>query len=173
MTAQRVLIAYGTKNGATAGIAEWIAEELREQGFDTDVRSAASVRDIAAYDAVVLGGGLYAGRWQRDAAGFARRHREALTRRPVWLFSSGPLDASAGERDIPPVRGVARVADRLDARDHVTFGGSLTEGAQGFIAGQILKQGKGGDFRDREQIRAWAHGIATRLSGSAQPADHG
>jgi len=169
MTTERVLIAYGTKNGATAEIAEWIAEELREQGLDTDVRSAAEVRDIAPYDAVVLGAGLYAGRWQRDAAGFARRHRQALTRRPVWLFSSGPLDASATERDIPAARGVARIVDRLDARDHVTFGGRLTEGAQGFIARQILKQGKGGDFRDREQIRAWAQRIAAELTGAVQP----
>jgi menaquinone-dependent protoporphyrinogen oxidase len=173
MTAQRVLIAHGTKNGSTAEIAEWIAEELREQGFDTDVRSAASVRDVTAYDAVVLGGALYAGRWQRDAAGFARRHREALAHRPVWLFSSGPLDASAKERDIPPTRGVARVADRLDARGHVTFGGRLTEGAGGFMARQIVKQGKGGDFRDRRQIRGWAHGVASELTHAAQPADHG
>lgn len=173
MTAQRVLIAYGTKNGSTAEIAGWIAGELRQRGLDTDVRSAASVRDIAGYDAVVLGAGLYAGRWQRDAAGLVRRHREALTHRPVWLFGSGPLDASATERDLPPARGVARVADRLDARDHVTFGGRLTEGAQGFVARQILKQGKGGDFRDREQIRTWAHGIASGLIPAARPADRG
>ncbi|WP_127361104.1 flavodoxin domain-containing protein [Actinacidiphila soli] len=168
MTAQRVLIAYGTKNGSTAEIAEWIAEELREQGIDTDVRSAAAVRDIAPYDAVVLGAGLYAGGWQCDAARFARQHRQALTQRPVWLFSSGPLDASATEREIPPARGVARIIARLDARDHVTFGGRLTEGAEGFIARQILQQGKGGDFRDREQVRTWAHDIAAELTPAAE-----
>ncbi|MDX6312618.1 MAG: menaquinone-dependent protoporphyrinogen oxidase [Streptomyces sp.] len=173
MTVQRVLIAYGTKNGSTAEIAEWIAEELREQGVEADVRSAANARDLTPYDAVVLGAGLYAGRWQRDAAGFARRHRQALTHLPVWLFSSGPLDASAMERDIPAARGVARTVTRLDARDHVTFGGRLGEGAQGFIARQILKQGKGGDFRDREQIRTWARGIATELTRAAEPAHRG
>ncbi|WP_240677233.1 flavodoxin domain-containing protein [Actinacidiphila soli] len=156
MTAQRVLIAYGTKNGSTTEIADWIAEELRQEGVDTDVRSAAAIRDITSYDAVVLGAGVYACRWQRDAAGFARRHRKALARRPVWLFSSGPLDASATERDIPAARGAARIVARLDARDHVTFGSRLSGGARGFIARQILQQGKGGDFRDREQIRAWA-----------------
>jgi menaquinone-dependent protoporphyrinogen oxidase len=55
----------------------------------------------------------------------------------------------------------------------MTFGGRLAEGAQGFIARQILKQGKGGDFRDREQIRTWARGIATELTRAAEPAHRG
>ncbi|MCX4904032.1 flavodoxin domain-containing protein [Streptomyces sp. NBC_00878] len=165
-TTPRVLIAYGTKNGSTAEIAEWIAQALRERHVDADVRPAAEVKDLTPYDAVLIGGGLYAGRWQRDATRFARRHREDLGRLPVWLFSSGPLDPSASERDIPPAPGVARLVNRLDARGHATFGGRLTEGAQGFIARQLIKQGKGGDFRDRAQTGAWAHGIAAELTGS-------
>jgi menaquinone-dependent protoporphyrinogen oxidase len=81
----------------------------------------------------------------------------------VWLFSSGPLDPSASERDIPPVPGVRRTADRLDARAHVTFGGCLREGAQGRIAGMILRDGKGGDHRDFPRIEQWAAGIAQEL----------
>lgn len=82
----------------------------------------------------------------------------------MWLFSSGPLDASASERDIPPVRGVRRAVIRLDAREHVTFGGCLEEGARGRVAGMILRSGKGGDFRDFGVIQAWAHGIADELT---------
>ncbi|MBB5815647.1 hypothetical protein RFN52_36505 [Streptomyces collinus] len=44
----------------------------------------------------------------------------------VWLFSSGPLDPSASERDIPPAPGVQRVMNRIGPRGHVTFGGRLT-----------------------------------------------
>ena len=165
MTTPRVLIAYGSKNGSTAEIAEWIGEALRERHVATDILPAAEVRDVTAYDAVLIGGGLYAGRWQRDAARLARRERKALLRRPVWLFSSGPLDSSAAEREIPPAKGVARIATRIDARDHATFGGRLVEGAQGFIARQILKSGKGGDYRDRGQITNWAHAVAADLTG--------
>jgi menaquinone-dependent protoporphyrinogen oxidase len=52
--------------------------------------------------------------------------------------------------------GVARIATRLDAREHVTFDGRLQEGAKGLIARQILKSGRGGDYRDPHRIRAWA-----------------
>lgn len=158
-----VLVAYGTKNGSTAEIADVIADTLRGAGLRCEARPAGDVDDAAAYDAVVLGGAVYAGRWHRAAARFARRHRKALADRPVWLFSSGPLDPSAGERDIPPVRGAARAATRIDAREHITFGGCLTEGARGFVARMILKQGRGGDFRDMDRIRAWASGIAKEI----------
>ncbi|MFD1657459.1 Acg family FMN-binding oxidoreductase [Streptomyces caeni] len=44
-----------------------------------------------------------------DAALTVRRLRGgALAGRPLWLFSSGPLDTSASERDIPPVPAVRR-----------------------------------------------------------------
>ncbi|MGA5448178.1 flavodoxin domain-containing protein [Streptomyces umbrinus] len=159
----KVLVAYGTTNGSTARIAETVADVLRKEGLTVEALPARSVDSVEAYDAVVVGGGLYAGRWHRDARRFVRRHRRALTGRPMWFFSSGPLDATASERDIPPVPGVRRAMARLDAKGHITFGGCLEEGAKGRIARMIVSSGKGGDFRDFEQIEAWATGIAAQL----------
>ncbi|GAA3534690.1 MULTISPECIES: flavodoxin domain-containing protein [Streptomyces] len=159
----KVLVAYGTTNGSTARIAEAVADVLRKDGLAVDALPARSVPSVAPYDAVVIGGGLYAGRWHKDARRFVRRHGRALTGRPLWLFSSGPLDATASERDIPPVPGVKKAMARLDARDHVTFGGCLEEGAKGWVAGMILRSGKGGDFRDFTAIEAWAERVAAEL----------
>jgi menaquinone-dependent protoporphyrinogen oxidase len=158
-----VLITYGTKNGSTGQIAEAVAEVLRTKGLTTRTAPAAAVSDLTPYDAVVAGGALYAGRWHQDARRFLRRHRGALAERPLWLFSSGPLDASAAHKDIPPVPGVRRALSRLDARGHITFGGCLREGAQGRMARMILRSGKGGDFRDFAAIEAWAAGVADEL----------
>lgn len=163
----RVLVAYATKNGSTGEIATWIGASLRTTGLDVRVRPASDVVDVDPYGAVVLGGALYMGRWHRDAVRFAHRHSTALAARPLWLFSSGPLDSSANERDIPPAPGVARIASRLDAREHVTFGGRLVEGAQGPVARWILSSGRGGDFRDPVRIRAWAGRIAEELAAAA------
>ncbi|WP_268221444.1 flavodoxin domain-containing protein [Streptomyces sp. EMB24] len=161
--AKKVLVAYGTTNGSTAEIAEAVAGVLREEGLTAEARAARSVASAASYDAVVVGGGLYAGRWHRDARRFVRRHGKELAGRPLWLFSSGPLDASATERDIPPVPWVQKAVVRLDARGHVTFGGCLREGAKGWVARMILRDGKGGDFRDFGRIEAWAAGIGREL----------
>ncbi|MFF3201056.1 flavodoxin domain-containing protein [Streptomyces sp. NPDC002962] len=159
-----VLVTYGTTNGSTAEIAEAVADVLRKDGLTVEALPARSVTNAARYDAVVVGGGLYAGRWHKDARRFVRRNRVLLAERPVWFFSSGPLDASASERDIPPVRGVQRAVNRLGVRDHVTFGGRLEEGAKGRVAGMILRSGKGGDFRDFGAIEAWAKGVADALT---------
>ncbi|MEU1177799.1 flavodoxin domain-containing protein [Streptomyces sp. NPDC005820] len=164
--ADKVLVTYGTTNGSTAEIAEAVAAVLREDGLSAEARPARDVASVAPYDAVVVGGGLYAGRWHKDARRFVRRHRRTLAARPVWLFSSGPLDPSASERDIPPVRGVRRAMTGLDAREHITFGGRLEEGARGWVAGMILRSGKGGDFRDFAAIETWAAGIAHELNRS-------
>ncbi|MGW7680153.1 flavodoxin domain-containing protein [Kribbella sp. NPDC054772] len=167
MSTSSVLVAYGTKNGSTAGIADMIVTALQADGLTAEALPAADVSSIEGYDAVVLGGALYAGRWNRDARTFARRHADALRNRPVWLFSSGPLDDSADRREIRPVSQVAKLSDRLGAVEHVTFGGRLTEDAAGFMAKAMVRAGKGGDFRNPERIAAWSHTIATHLRTAA------
>ncbi|GHC89739.1 flavodoxin domain-containing protein [Streptomyces flavofungini] len=162
--ARTVLVAYGSTYGSTAELARTVGAVLGEAGLTAEVRAAGEVKDLSLYDAVVLGGALYAGRWQRDARRFARRHRRGLSRRPLWLFSSGPLDSSASRRDLPPPPSVQRAARRLGAQGHVTFGGCLDERARGRVARMIVRSGKGGDFRDFEAVSAWAGGIARELS---------
>lgn len=175
MSGRKILVAYGSRNGGTAGIAGMIGQVLRDNGYEVDVYDAASVRDVGDYSAVVVGGALYTSRWHRDATRFVRRHRRDLAARPVWLFSSGPLDHSADEREIPPVPTAGRAARLVGARQHQTFGGRLDEQAKGWIARRMVAGGKGGDFRDQERIHEWAEGIAASLSeaGAASPAEPG
>lgn len=96
------------------------------------------MRILDGYDAVFIGGALYAGRWHRDARRFVKRHPGALRERPVWLFSSGPLDGSAIEA-IPPVPQVQELPTRIGARGHVTLGGRLPADAKGFPASAMAK----------------------------------
>ncbi|MEV0321370.1 flavodoxin domain-containing protein [Streptomyces sp. NPDC050658] len=159
----KVLVAYATKNGSTAEIARTITEVLRKEGLEPGMRQISAAGNVQSYDAVVLGSPIYGGRWHRDARRFVGHHAQSLAKRPVWLFSSGPLDPSASERDIPPVPFVRRILIRINAKEHITFGGCLREGARGRVARMIIKSGKGGDFRDFEQITAWAQGIGARL----------
>ena len=99
-----VLVTYATKNGGTAGLAEMIGEALRGEGIDVDVEPVSVINRVDGYEAVVLGAAVYNARWHPDARRFARRHAGALRDRPVWLFSSGPLDHSAEERWTAPRR---------------------------------------------------------------------
>lgn len=169
MSALRVLVTYSSKNRSTAEIASWIGEALRDQGLLADVAATEEVQDVTRYDAVVLGSAVYIGRWRRGASRFAHHHRHRLDRVPVWLFSSGPLDTSATEGELPAPPQVARLAKRLGAEEHRTFGGRLTDGASGMLAGQMLKEEMGGDFRNQQQVRAWGADIAARLRSEKEP----
>lgn len=158
----RILVSYATKMEGTAGIAEMLGKTFSDEGFDVDVRAAREVVGIAGYDAVVLGGALYMFRWHRDAKRFVRRHRKDLATKPVWLFSSGPLDDSATTQEIPPVKGVARTMARIGARGHKTFGGRMLADAKGFPASTMARD-HAGDWRDPAHIARWAHEIAAAL----------
>jgi menaquinone-dependent protoporphyrinogen oxidase len=94
-----VLVAYATKHGATAEIAERIAATMRGAGCEARALPADDVGDLEGCRAVVLGSALYMGRLRGSARHFARRHRRALARLPVWLFTSGPVDVGTTHRE--------------------------------------------------------------------------
>jgi menaquinone-dependent protoporphyrinogen oxidase len=164
-----VLVAYASKHGSTHEIADVIGDTIHEALGEADatveVSAAHLVRDISGYDAIVLGSALYAAHWQREANRFVARHREELARRPVWLFSSGPLDRSADAGVLPATPAVAHVIAAIDARDHRTFGGRLLPDTPG-LDPQILATHPTGDFRDWVAIRAWAVRIADELKAT-------
>ncbi|MEY9941842.1 flavodoxin domain-containing protein [Streptacidiphilus sp. MAP5-3] len=164
---RRVLVAYASRNGATAEIAEWLAARLRdgEKDFDVTVAEVSDALDPTGYDAVVLGSALYEGRWLPSASRFARRHRHDLAHAPVWTFSSGPLDDSASRGDMVTTHSADCASRGLRARDHVTFGGRLSPDSRGWLAHAMVDGGHGGDFRDRARIDAYAAQIAAELTG--------
>lgn len=170
----RVLVAYGTKYGATAGIAEKIGQVLRAAGLTVDVKPAGQAGDPAAYDAVVLGSAVYIGRWRKEAARYLKTHEAALAQRPVWLFNSGPLGQGnaaeqAGELGFP--KSLRPIADRIAVRDVAVFFGAVDLDRLNPLERWMLKNVKSpsGDFRDWDAIAAWAAGIAAALK-EGQPA---
>jgi menaquinone-dependent protoporphyrinogen oxidase len=160
-----ILVTYGSKMGGTEGLAEMIGHALEDAGIDVVVSPASDVASLAGYDAVIVGGGLYAGRWHKQARRFVKRHQKTLRTMPVWLFSSGPLDDSALTEDIPPVRQVASAGDLVGARGHATFGGRLSPDAAWFPASSMAKT-MAGDWRDRTQVRDWSNQIAEELGAT-------
>jgi menaquinone-dependent protoporphyrinogen oxidase len=168
----RILVAYGSTRGGTEGLAHMVADGLRENGLDAEAVPARQVRQLDGYDAIVVGGALYAFRWHRDARRFVRRHLAGLRERPVWLFSSGPLDDSAARGAILPVPGVRKLMGRCGARGHATFGGRLRADARGFPASAMAKKNSG-DWRDPVQVKEWARTIATALLDGGEAGESG
>ncbi len=157
-----LLLTFGSKRGGTEGIAHQLADALRGEGHTVELQEPGRVQGLRGYDAVIVGGALYAGRWQRDARRFVLRHDPALRRIPVWFFSSGPLDDSAERAAIAPTPQVQDLMDRVGAQGHATFGGRLAPDARGFPASAMARK-RAGDWRSSEHIRFWAREIAEAL----------
>ncbi len=168
----KVLVAYGTKYGATAEIAEKIGATLRQAGLQADVQRVNRVGDVAAYGAVVLGSAVYVGRWVKEAANFLKANAETLARRPVWLFSSGPT----GQGDPAQLMNGWRfpealqpIADRIGPRDVAVFHGAIDVKKLNFLERLLVRGIKvpTGDFRDWDAITAWAAAIAAKLQNAS------
>ncbi len=114
-----VIVIYKSRYGSTRGIAEFIAEKLREHGVKAEARSVDTALDIEEYDAVVIGSAVYMEHWMKEAAELVRRNRAVLAGRPVWLFSSGPLELEPGTSlDEPGRPGTGAQRDRRVSGDH-------------------------------------------------------
>lgn len=166
-----VLVAYGSKHGATAEIAERIGAALRDAGQEAEVIAASEVGALDGYDAVVLGSAVYMGRWRRDAAGLLRRLRRSLGGRPLWLFSSGPVgdDAPDPTDKWQNPRKVREAAEHLGARQTAVFGGRLPLEPGNFVERSMVRDTPEDkrDARDFEAIAAWGSAIAAELGGGA------
>lgn len=158
-----MLVTYGSVMGSTAEIADWIADELRLAGLEVVVCDAASSPSPAGFQAVVVGSAVYHGRWRPEVVRFLQRHREALRTRKVWLFQSGPCGGQ-GRRTRPTPR-IRWLAYRLGAFGPVVFGGNLDPArADDTFRRWVTSSSIAADYRDSDEIRSWAKGIAARLA---------
>lgn len=190
----RVLVVYGSRHGATRGIAERILEVLRTEGLGGDVADANDLRaDLPPADAYVIGSGVYMGSWLPEATSVIERNEAMLATRPLWLFSSGPLLGSTAKMSGDPIAdalgpaegpgsGGRKKIEELSAithpLDHRVFAGAFDPAdppraiAERLV--RMMPMSKGllppGDYRDWEAIEAWAREIAATLAATAVPA---
>jgi menaquinone-dependent protoporphyrinogen oxidase len=172
-----VLVAYATHHGATREIAERIGATLARSGLQVGVEQVDRTRDVAGYDAFVIGSALYCG-WLKEATEFVRRNKATLAGRPLWLFSSGPLGTAATDPQGRDARATAvpkeivELGNAVRARDHHVFFGAYDPAAKpvGFLERtfKLVPNGSNvlqtGDFRDWDEIKAWAAAIAGELA---------
>ena len=166
-----VLVGYATAAGSTRGVAERIAERLRDAGLHVTcapLEPALRPDDFAAW---VLGSAVHTMAWLPAATEFLTR--AAAAPRPCWAFSVGRLSPSGPVRRWMAGQEVRRVAQGfpagLDVRDHQLFAGVVSTQAVGW-AGRVFWRalgGRPGDQRDWAAIDRWATGVAAELSGSS------
>jgi menaquinone-dependent protoporphyrinogen oxidase len=162
-----ILVAYGTRHGATAEVAQVVGEVLAVGGADVAVHPLADVQTLEGYPAAVIGAPLYSAAWLPEATGFVKTHQAALARMRVACFvlairlrlpdeglRQAVLSAIATERVMMKPLSVGLFAGALDY-------------ARLSPIVRLQAQTKGlpeGDFRDWDAIRAWAAEVGPLLA---------
>ena len=168
----RILVAYATGTGSTAGVAEAIGKTLAEHGAQVDVRLMSEVTDLTPYSAVVAGSAIQGGQWLPEAMQFMRAHRAELARKPFAAFlvcmtlaMKSPKARAAVTGWLDPVRALVRpvseglFAGVLDIAKVPSFSDRLK-----FRASVLLGVWTEGDHRDWDAIRAWASELPGKLN---------
>ncbi len=84
MFSKKIIVVYKSKTGFTEKYAKWIAEALhcdivRFDGFN--------IEQMACYDIVILGGGIYAGRI--NGANLIKNNASSFSEKKVIVFAAG------------------------------------------------------------------------------------
>jgi menaquinone-dependent protoporphyrinogen oxidase len=163
---RQVLVAYATRHGSTEEVARAIAGRLRTHDLEVDVAPAAEVEDLDGYDAVVLGGALYMGRWHGDARRFVRRHGGVLSAIVSAVFALGPLTAEP--KDLAGARrqldAALRKGPEIGWVAIAVFGGKVDPAKLRFPFNHMPAS----DARDWEAIDAWADSLAQSLAAARE-----
>ena len=165
---KKIIVAYATKYGATAGIADKIGEVLNSAGYTAEVLSVEKVTDLDSCQAIILGSSVYIGQWRKKAVKFLKRNSAVLSEKPIWLFSCGLTGKDDPEelkqnKNFP--KKLQYLADQINPKDITAFLGMIILDRLNPLEKMMFKNAGGsiGDFRDWTLITSWAEGIAKTL----------
>ncbi len=173
-----VLVAFGTKYGSTVKVADAIASEMRNAGHEVDLVDLRErvPSDIGRYDMVVVGSPVFIGKWTKPAQEFLHRNGKALTEKRVAMFVCCSdvlfeekveaarkmyLDDVAASCGLEPVA-MGMFGGEVDFNKYSMFTRFLLSkvGAKEEMENKGVETSKPYDFRDWEQVRGWARGLA-------------
>lgn len=154
----RVLVAHAGPRPAIGGVPRLIGQRLRTHHLDVDVVPARAVRDVDAYDAVLLGGAVARRRWHRHVRRFVRRHGVALAGRPVWVFSC--VEPPRRGRGPVRLRGVRRPLARIGARSHEL----LAPGPVAAVTALVVRPVPGPDGTGHPDAGDWADRVGRTIA---------
>ncbi len=164
-TAGKVLVAYASRAGSTAEVAEAIGQILNSKGIAADVLPAASVGAVSAYRAAIVGSAIRMGKWLPEAVKLVEKNSTAFAAMPTALFSV----CMTMQKDTPENRRTVEdymkpILQKVRPVSTGLFGGKMDYGRLGFLDRLIVSKMKKvpeGDYRDWKAIRAWAGDVRT------------
>jgi menaquinone-dependent protoporphyrinogen oxidase len=145
-----ILIAFDTKHGSTAEVADAIASRLRERGAEVEIGPARGASDLTDFRGIIVGAPIYSGRWMKGAHRLLRKLAKVPPDRrpPVAIFALGPRKDEGPEDWVRPRQQFERALDK-----HRTIS-PISTALFGGVDPPRKKDHR--DVRDWGAIAAWA-----------------
>jgi menaquinone-dependent protoporphyrinogen oxidase len=137
----RVLIPYGTTEGLTTRISEYVADVVRGHGHDADavdIKGSGAPRPDG-YDAVIVGASIHMGKHEGYVRDYVRENRDALARIPSAFFSVSLAAHDNPEEAEGYIEEFVRDTGWHPAKICL-FGGALLYTQYGFIKRHLMKK---------------------------------
>ena len=162
----KTLIVYASKHGTTETCAKMLAESLADGAELRDLAKGGMI-DLTPYDAVVVGGSIYAGVLRKDAKHFCNLHKAELLERRFGCFLCQASPASSS-KDYFENNFDADLLAHAAAK--ASFGGQLNVEKLGFwerkIMGAVAWRTKMVPPKiDEERIRSFALAMEVPVPG--------
>jgi menaquinone-dependent protoporphyrinogen oxidase len=96
---KKILVTYATMAGSTVDVAQAVGEEIAKSGLQVDILPVSEIKDLQAYDGVVIGGPMIMG-WHRAALSFLKKHRREFQHIPIAVFVMAMSLTQTGETSV-------------------------------------------------------------------------
>jgi menaquinone-dependent protoporphyrinogen oxidase len=131
---KRILIVYATREGQTEKIAGFLTRELQTLGASVDLLNAAdkqaAVKDLLAYDLVVLGASLHAGHVEKELVAYIRTNLVTLQSRTCRFFlvlmAAATEDLQTRKRELQDAQDMVRKQLPMDVGPMEMIAGALS-----------------------------------------------
>ena len=137
----RILILYGTTEGQTAKIAEFIAEVIRGHGDEVTAVDVREVQDTIpdGYQGLIVGASIHMGKHDKHVVEFVRKNRDLLERLPSAFF---PVSLAAHGDTEEAESYVERFEQETGWRPAkiALFGGALPYTHYGFVKRHMMRR---------------------------------
>ena len=166
----KILVAYATRTGSTAEVADAIARRLCDAGLSAEVRPVTEVARLDGYSGAVLGSAVRYSAWLPEMTNFISANRDALSAMPVAFFTMHMLalgDDPAAEAE--RAKYTAQARGLVTPADEAFFEGMIDPARLSLLDRLAVRLVKSpvGDRRDWDRIAGWADGLAPRLASGA------
>ncbi|MGP8153485.1 MAG: flavodoxin domain-containing protein [Smithella sp.] len=165
---EKILVAYATRTGSTAEVADAIGKKLAEGGAVVDVKPVEKVQSIKGYKSVVLGSAVRAGNLLPEMTNFVHNHKDELRKTQVAYFVVCMiLRENTPENQAKANSYLDSLREEVKPVDTAAFTGKMDYSRLMFFEKLVIKyiiKVPECDLRDWQQINNWAANLLPRLT---------